>query len=120
MRRGGRPQGPWWGWGRGWGHGDRTPFVGRTLQGTQGLGDRDGAVPSAGGAPPRSLTPPKPKGQSLGYGFVNYVEAGDADKAISTLNGLKLQTKTIKVPWGGVGGVGFVFILGGGPQVPGG
>ncbi|XP_035747915.1 ELAV-like protein 3 [Egretta garzetta] len=40
----------------------------------------------------------KVTGQSLGYGFVNYVEAGDADKAISTLNGLKLQTKTIKVP----------------------
>ncbi|KFO76737.1 ELAV-like 3, partial [Cuculus canorus] len=38
-------------------------------------------------------------GQSLGYGFVNYVEAGDADKAISTLNGLKLQTKTIKVSY---------------------
>ncbi|NXS91959.1 ELAV2 protein, partial [Jacana jacana] len=44
----------------------------------------------------------KVTGQSLGYGFVNYVEAGDADKAISTLNGLKLQTKTIKVPRAGV------------------
>ncbi|XP_052655066.1 protein alan shepard-like isoform X5 [Harpia harpyja] len=41
----------------------------------------------------------KVTGQSLGYGFVNYVEAGDADKAISTLNGLKLQTKTIKVSY---------------------
>uniref|UniRef100_A0A8D2PB85 ELAV like RNA binding protein 3 n=1 Tax=Zosterops lateralis melanops TaxID=1220523 RepID=A0A8D2PB85_ZOSLA len=38
-------------------------------------------------------------GQSLGYGFVNYVEAGDADRAIGALNGLKLQTKTIKVLW---------------------
>uniref|UniRef100_A0A8C1T1C5 ELAV-like protein n=1 Tax=Cyprinus carpio TaxID=7962 RepID=A0A8C1T1C5_CYPCA len=36
-------------------------------------------------------------GQSLGYGFVNYVEPKDADKAINTLNGLRLQTKTIKV-----------------------
>lgn len=36
-------------------------------------------------------------GQSLGYGFVNYVDSNDADKAINTLNGLKLQTKTIKV-----------------------
>lgn len=36
-------------------------------------------------------------GQSLGYGFVNYVDPNDADKAINTLNGLKLQTKTIKV-----------------------
>lgn len=40
-----------------------------------------------------SLSP----GQSLGYGFVNYVDPNDADKAINTLNGLKLQTKTIKV-----------------------
>uniref|UniRef100_UPI000B4CA524 ELAV-like protein 3 n=1 Tax=Lonchura striata TaxID=40157 RepID=UPI000B4CA524 len=38
-------------------------------------------------------------GQSLGYGFVNYVEAGDADRAIGALNGLKLQTKTIKVSY---------------------
>ncbi|OWK12181.1 hypothetical protein Celaphus_00003208 [Cervus elaphus hippelaphus] len=35
--------------------------------------------------------------QSLGYGFVNYSDPNDADKAINTLNGLKLQTKTIKV-----------------------
>lgn len=38
-----------------------------------------------------------PTGQSLGYGFVNYSDPNDADKAINTLNGLKLQTKTIKV-----------------------
>ncbi|XP_008101971.2 ELAV-like protein 3 isoform X5 [Anolis carolinensis] len=38
-------------------------------------------------------------GQSLGYGFVNYVDSNDADKAINTLNGLKLQTKTIKVSY---------------------
>lgn len=36
-------------------------------------------------------------GQSLGYGFVNYVRADDAEKAINTLNGLRLQNKTIKV-----------------------
>ena len=36
-------------------------------------------------------------GQSLGYGFVNYVRQEDADKAINTLNGLRLQNKTIKV-----------------------
>lgn len=36
-------------------------------------------------------------GQSLGYGFVNYHRAEDAEKAISTLNGLRLQNKTIKV-----------------------
>lgn len=38
-------------------------------------------------------------GQSLGYGFVNYQRAEDADKAINTLNGLRLQNKTIKVCW---------------------
>ena len=36
-------------------------------------------------------------GQSLGYGFVNYVRPEDAEKAITTLNGLRLQNKTIKV-----------------------
>ncbi|UYV66599.1 exc-7 [Cordylochernes scorpioides] len=38
-------------------------------------------------------------GQSLGYGFVNYVRAEDAEKAIGTLNGLRLQNKTIKVSY---------------------
>lgn len=33
----------------------------------------------------------------MGYGFVNYKNATDADKAINTLNGLRLQNKTIKV-----------------------
>ena len=36
-------------------------------------------------------------GQSLGYGFVKYVKADDAEKAITTLNGLRLQNKIIKV-----------------------
>ena len=36
-------------------------------------------------------------GQSLGYGFVNYHNPDDATKAIQTLNGLRLQNKTIKV-----------------------
>uniref|UniRef100_A0A0N5AAD4 ELAV-like protein n=1 Tax=Syphacia muris TaxID=451379 RepID=A0A0N5AAD4_9BILA len=39
----------------------------------------------------------KISGQSLGYGFVNYVRQEDAMKAIGTLNGLRLQNKTIKV-----------------------
>lgn len=39
----------------------------------------------------------KVTGQSLGYGFVNYNRAEDADKAINTFNGLRLQNKTIKV-----------------------
>nr|QEN98432.1 Elav1 [Phascolion cryptum] len=39
----------------------------------------------------------KTTGQSLGYGFVNYKDPADADKAINNLNGLRLQNKTIKV-----------------------
>ncbi|XP_015435311.1 PREDICTED: ELAV-like protein 1 isoform X2 [Dufourea novaeangliae] len=38
-------------------------------------------------------------GQSLGYGFVNYQRPEDAEKAISSLNGLRLQNKTIKVSY---------------------
>jgi len=41
----------------------------------------------------------KVTGQSLGYGFVNYHRADDATKAIQTLNGLRLQNKTIKVSY---------------------
>ena len=37
------------------------------------------------------------EGQSLGYAFVNYAKQEDADKAIATLNGMRLQNKTIKV-----------------------
>lgn len=33
----------------------------------------------------------------MGYGFVNYHRPEDAEKAINTLNGLRLQNKTIKV-----------------------
>lgn len=36
-------------------------------------------------------------GQSLGYGFVNYKNPEDAEKAIRNLNQLKIQNKTIKV-----------------------
>ncbi|XP_026131085.1 ELAV-like protein 1 isoform X2 [Carassius auratus] len=38
-------------------------------------------------------------GHSLGYGFVNYVNPNDAERAINTLNGLRLQSKTIKVSY---------------------
>ncbi|XP_076245353.1 ELAV-like protein 3 isoform X5 [Calliopsis andreniformis] len=41
----------------------------------------------------------KVSGQSLGYGFVNYHRPEDAEKAINTLNGLRLQNKTIKVSY---------------------
>ena len=36
-------------------------------------------------------------GQSLGYGFVNFIRCEDAEKAVKTMNGLRLQNKTIKV-----------------------
>ncbi|XP_022130051.1 ELAV-like protein 2 [Pieris rapae] len=38
-------------------------------------------------------------GQSLGYAFVNYHKAEDAEKAVNTLNGLRLQNKIIKVSY---------------------
>ena len=38
-------------------------------------------------------------GSSLGYGFVNFVKAVDAEKAINSLNGLRMQQKTIKVQY---------------------
>lgn len=38
-------------------------------------------------------------GQSLGYAFVNYHKAEDAEKAVNTLNGLRLQNKVIKVSY---------------------
>merc|ERR1712212_639205 len=41
----------------------------------------------------------KVTGQSLGYGFVNYHRIEDGSKAIQTLNGLRLQNKTIKVSY---------------------
>ncbi|XP_059174960.1 ELAV-like protein 1 isoform X6 [Physella acuta] len=47
--------------------------------------------------PTDPLTPSP--GQSLGYGFVNYKRPEDAEKAINTLNGLRLQNKTIKVSY---------------------
>lgn len=48
-------------------------------------------------AVPGVLNSPLLTGQSLGYGFVNYHRPEDAEKAINTLNGLRLQNKTIKV-----------------------
>ncbi|CAF2612200.1 unnamed protein product [Rotaria sp. Silwood2] len=39
----------------------------------------------------------KTTGQSLGYGFVNFIRTEDAEKAVKTMNGLRLQNKTIKV-----------------------
>jgi ELAV like protein 2/3/4 len=41
----------------------------------------------------------KTTGQSLGYGFVNYKEPKSAEKAVREINGLHLQTKTLKVSY---------------------
>lgn len=41
----------------------------------------------------------KVTGQSLGYGFVNFTKASDAERAITSLNGLRMQQKTIKVSY---------------------
>jgi protein sex-lethal len=38
-------------------------------------------------------------GYSYGFGFVNYTNEEDAEKAINTLNGLQVQNKRIKVSY---------------------
>jgi ELAV like protein 2/3/4 len=47
--------------------------------------------------PPNPLNPNSLRGQSLGYGFVNYRRTQDAEQAVNVLNGLRLQNKVIKV-----------------------
>lgn len=47
--------------------------------------------------PPNPLNPNTIRGQSLGYGFVNYRRCQDAEQAVNVLNGLRLQNKVIKV-----------------------
>ena len=39
------------------------------------------------------------EGQSLGYAFVNFVNQEDAEKAVNSLNSMRLQNKTIKVSY---------------------
>jgi ELAV like protein 2/3/4 len=41
----------------------------------------------------------KKTNQNLGYGFVNYCNIEDAEKAIETINGLKIENKIIKVSY---------------------
>lgn len=52
-------------------------------------------------------------GQSLGYGFVNYVRADDAERAINQLNMLRLQNKIIKVSRKSSRNFQMVFVLSG-------
>lgn len=46
----------------------------------------------------------KATGYSYGFGFVDYQGAGDAARAVDTLNGLQLQNKKIKVAYARPGG----------------
>lgn len=41
----------------------------------------------------------KVTGEALDYGFINYYKPEDAEKAINTLNGLRIHYKTIKVSY---------------------
>ena len=41
----------------------------------------------------------KKTNQNLGYGFVNYMNMEDAEKAIQSINGLKIENKMIKVSY---------------------
>lgn len=50
-------------------------------------------------------------GQSLGYAFVNYQSQSDSDKAVNTLNGMRLQNKTIKVGFIRFWFIFYLFIL---------
>ncbi|XP_050313407.1 ELAV-like protein 3 isoform X2 [Anthonomus grandis grandis] len=61
--------------------------------------DKNSPLKGAGDEVPGVITSPLLTGQSLGYGFVNYHRPEDAEKAINTLNGLRLQNKTIKVSY---------------------
>lgn len=56
-------------------------------------------IRNKGAAFPDALNHALQGGQSLGYAFVNYHRPEDAEKAIATLNGLRLQNKTIKVSY---------------------
>ncbi|KAK2111778.1 hypothetical protein P7K49_011524 [Saguinus oedipus] len=52
---------------------------------------------SIGEAESAKLIRDKVAGHSLGYGFLNYMTAKDAARAINTLNSLRLQSQTIKL-----------------------
>ncbi|TNM88119.1 ELAV-like protein 1 isoform X2 [Takifugu rubripes] len=54
---------------------------------------------SVGDVESAKLIRDKVAGHSLGYGFVNFVNPSDAVRAINTLNGLRLQSKTLKVSY---------------------
>lgn len=54
---------------------------------------------TAGVVQSHKLIKDKDTNASLGYGFINYGTASEAEKAIRELNGLSLQDKTIKVSY---------------------
>lgn len=57
----------------------------------------------------------KTTGQSMGYGFVEYVDESHAERAITELTGLEMEGKRLKVSYaGGGGGSGGAGMSGGG------
>ncbi|XP_063232630.1 ELAV-like protein 4 isoform X2 [Bacillus rossius redtenbacheri] len=75
----------------------RTNLIVNYLPQTMTQEDMRSLFSSIGEVASCKLVRDKLTGQSLGYGFVNYSRSEDAEKAISSLNGLRLQNKTIKV-----------------------
>nr|XP_020513440.1 ELAV-like protein 1 isoform X1 [Labrus bergylta] len=75
----------------------RTNLIVNYLPQTMSQDELRSLFSSVGDVESAKLIRDKVAGHSLGYGFVNFVNPNDAERAISTLNGLRLQSKTIKV-----------------------
>nr|CAX73501.1 ELAV-like protein 2 [Schistosoma japonicum] len=78
-------------------NGNRTNLIVNYLPQTMSQDEMRGLFSKIGKLTSCKLIRDKLTGQSLGYGFVNYVDASDAERAIRVLNKMKLQNKTIKV-----------------------
>lgn len=78
---------------------DRTNLIVNYLPQSMSQDELCSLFSSVGEVESAKLIRDKAAGHSLGYGFVNFVNPNDAERAISTLNGLRLQSKTIKVSY---------------------
>ncbi|KAK4474577.1 hypothetical protein MN116_000719 [Schistosoma mekongi] len=76
---------------------NRTNLIVNYLPQTMSQEEMRGLFSKIGKLASCKLIRDKLTGQSLGYGFVNYTDASDAERAIRVLNKMKLQNKTIKV-----------------------